>query len=80
MIDWMFLFDTLMGYVQLFTSITFLGLIGLAAIGCFMSNKRLALNCGVLFIALYVVALIVENSLGVQVLAPEILGFLSRFF
>jgi len=78
MLDWIVLLNNVLYWVQWLTTFTIVALIGL---GCllFFVNKKMAIQCGLLAFALFIVAAIC-GQLGIQLLAPEILALFQNIF
>ena len=80
MLDWMTIWASLEGWVQWVITLALMCLIGIAGIAFILRQKKIAIDCAILAVVLFLVAVIVEQMVGLQLLLPEVFGFFSNLF
>ena len=78
MLDWIIFLDDVLGWIQLLTTFTIVGLIGLACLMFFIS-KKMAIDCGLLAVVLIIVASVLQGF-GIQIISPAVFEFFHKLF
>ena len=80
LLDWLVLWQSLQEWIQWVITLALLCLVGIAGIAYILRQKRIAIDCAILAVVLFLVAMILERMVGLQLLLPEIFGFFSNLF